>query len=56
MYIILESFEDRRKKNFDAGQAELDKRRQALAEIQQREIEERKRKEREEQAKLEAIR
>ncbi|XP_057373684.1 intersectin-1-like isoform X2 [Daphnia carinata] len=50
------SFEDKRKENFDKGQAELDKRRKALAEQQRREQEERQRKEREEYERKEKLR
>ncbi|XP_011861112.1 PREDICTED: intersectin-1 isoform X2 [Vollenhovia emeryi] len=50
------SFEDKRKENFEKGQAELERRRKALLEIQRKEQEERERKEREEADKLEKIR
>ncbi|KAG1699640.1 Intersectin-1 [Nymphon striatum] len=50
------TFEDKRKMNFEKGQAELEKRRQALLESQRKEQEERERKEREEQEKRERIR
>lgn len=50
------SFEDKRKENFDRGQAVLDRKRQALVDQQRREQEERERKEREEQAKREKVR
>ncbi len=50
------TFEDKRRENFEKGQAELDRRRQALLEQQKREREERERKEREEQHKREQIR
>lgn len=50
------SFEDKRKENFDKGQAVLDRKRQALLDQQRRELEERERKEREEQAKREKVR
>ncbi|XP_054264037.1 intersectin-1 isoform X2 [Macrosteles quadrilineatus] len=50
------SFEDKRKENFEKGQAELERRRKALLEIQRKEQEERERKEREEQEKREKIR
>uniref|UniRef100_A0A1Q3FUF4 Putative endocytic adaptor protein intersectin n=2 Tax=Culex tarsalis TaxID=7177 RepID=A0A1Q3FUF4_CULTA len=46
------SFEDKRKENYDKGQAELDRRRKALMDIQKKEQEERERKEREEQEKI----
>lgn len=41
---LLASFEDKRKENYDKGQAELERRRKALADIQKKEIEERERK------------
>lgn len=44
----ISSFEDKRKENFDKGQAELDRRRRVLEMERQREREERDRKEREE--------
>ena len=47
------SFEDKRRENFEKGQAELDRRRAALAEQQKRERDERERKEREENARRE---
>lgn len=50
------TFEDKRKENYEKGQAELDRRRKALLEIQRKEQEERERKEREEQEKKEKIR
>ncbi|XP_076663199.1 dynamin associated protein 160 isoform X5 [Andrena cerasifolii] len=50
------SFEDKRKENFEKGQAELERRRKALLEIQRKEQEERERKEREEADKQEKIR
>ncbi|KAK0164640.1 hypothetical protein PV328_003243 [Microctonus aethiopoides] len=50
------SFEDKRKENFEKGQAELERRRKALLEIQRKEQDERERKEREEADKLEKIR
>ncbi|XP_065583401.1 intersectin-1-like isoform X3 [Artemia franciscana] len=50
------SFEDRRKENFDRGQAELERRRKALEDAQKREREERERKEREEMERQEKIR
>ncbi|XP_058446969.1 intersectin-1 isoform X2 [Malaya genurostris] len=46
------SFEDKRKENFDKGQAELERRRKALMDIQKKEQEERERKERDEQEKI----
>ena len=42
------SFEDRRRENWEAGQAELEKRRASLLEQQKRDEDERKRKEKEE--------
>ncbi|KAL1373649.1 hypothetical protein pipiens_018540, partial [Culex pipiens pipiens] len=48
----MSSFEDKRKENYDKGQAELDRRRKALMDIQKKEQEERDRKEREEQEKI----
>ncbi|XP_046617451.1 intersectin-1 isoform X4 [Neodiprion virginianus] len=50
------SFENKRKENFEKGQAELERRRKALLEIQRKEQEERDRKEREEAEKQEKIR
>lgn len=47
------SFEDKRRENFEKGQAELDRRRAAMAEQQKREREERERKEREENMRKE---
>lgn len=47
------SFEDKRRENYEKGQAELDRRRAALAEQQKRERDERERKEREENARKE---
>jgi len=47
------SFEDRRKENWEAGQAELDKRRASLLEQQKKDEEDRKRKEKEEAEKRE---
>lgn len=47
------SFEDKRKENFDKGQAELDRRRRVLEDAQRKEQEERERKEREEVDKRE---
>ena len=54
--LFLVSFEDRRKENFDRGQAELERRRKALEDAQKREREERERKEREEMERQEKIR
>ncbi|XP_069137912.1 intersectin-1-like isoform X1 [Argopecten irradians] len=50
------TFEDRRKENFAKGQAELDRRRQALQDQMKREQEARMQKERQEQEKRERIR
>ncbi|XP_055856485.1 intersectin-1 isoform X1 [Episyrphus balteatus] len=50
------SFEDKRKENFDKGQAELERRRKLLMEQQRKEHEERERKEREEIEKREKAR
>lgn len=47
------SFEDKRKENFEKGQAELERRRKALLDQQRKEAEERERKEREEIEKRE---
>lgn len=47
------SFEDKRKENFDKGQAELDRRRRVLEDAQRKEQEERERKERDEADKKE---
>lgn len=53
---IHSSFEDRRKENYDKGQAELERRRRLLEDQAKREIEERERKEREEAEKREKAR
>ncbi|XP_053957773.1 intersectin-1 isoform X1 [Anastrepha ludens] len=50
------SFEDKRKENFDKGQAELDRRRKLLQDQQRKEKEERERKERDEAEKREKAR
>ncbi|CAO1412704.1 unnamed protein product [Diamesa tonsa] len=50
------TFEDKRKENFDKGQAELERRRKVLADIQKKEQDERERKEREESEKREKAR
>ncbi|VEN48558.1 unnamed protein product, partial [Callosobruchus maculatus] len=50
------SFEDKRKENFEKGQAELERRRRALYDQQRQEREERERKEREEQERKEKAR
>lgn len=47
------SFEDKRKENYDKGQAELDRRRRVLEDAQRKEQDERERKEREETDKRE---
>lgn len=54
------TFEDKRKENFEKGQAELERRRRALVDQQRKEAEERERKERDElekkeKARLEAV-
>jgi hypothetical protein len=54
-HLFLASFEDKRKENYDKGQAELDRRRKAMAELQKKEQEERERKEREEAEKREKV-
>nr|UGW01545.1 epidermal growth factor receptor [Eriocheir sinensis] len=50
------SFEDKRRENFEKGQAELERRRKALLDAQRRETEERLRREREEESKREKAR
>lgn len=50
------SFEDKRKENYDKGQAELERRRKVLQDIQRKEQEERERKEREEAERREKAR
>ncbi|CAH2006415.1 unnamed protein product [Acanthoscelides obtectus] len=50
------SFEDKRKENFEKGQAELERRRRTLLDQQRQEREERERKEREEQERKEKAR
>jgi hypothetical protein len=50
------TFEDKRKENFNKGQAELERRRQSLIDQQKREEEERKRKEQEEAEAREKLR
>jgi hypothetical protein len=55
-FVVTVTFEDKRKENFEKGQAELERRRKALLEIQRKEQEERERKEKEEQEKRERIR
>ncbi|CAH0548139.1 unnamed protein product [Brassicogethes aeneus] len=59
--LLQNSFEDKRKENFEKGQAELDRRRKTLMDQQRKEAEERERKERDEidrreKARLEAER
>lgn len=53
--LILASFEDKRKENYDKGQAELERRRKQLEDIQKKEQEERARKEREEAERKEKV-
>ncbi|XP_066254448.1 intersectin-1 isoform X2 [Euwallacea similis] len=50
------SFEDKRKENYEKGQAELERRRKTLLDQQRKEAEERERKEREEQERRERAR
>ncbi|KFD54408.1 hypothetical protein M513_04751 [Trichuris suis] len=50
---VAKTFEDKRRENFEKGQAELERRREQLLKMEQQEREERERKEREEQAKRE---
>uniref|UniRef100_A0A336KZG4 CSON001910 protein n=1 Tax=Culicoides sonorensis TaxID=179676 RepID=A0A336KZG4_CULSO len=50
------SFEDKRKENFDKGQAELDRRRKLIEDAKRKELEKRQRKDREETEKLENAR
>ncbi|XP_050500255.1 intersectin-1-like isoform X2 [Diabrotica virgifera virgifera] len=54
--LLQNSFEDKRKENFEKGQAELERRRKTLLDQQRQEREERERKEREEQEKKEKAR
>ncbi|KAG5876056.1 hypothetical protein JTB14_016798 [Gonioctena quinquepunctata] len=54
--LLQNSFEDKRKENFEKGQAELERRRKTLLDQQRQEREERERKEREEQDKREKAR
>lgn len=56
IFHILAAFEDKRKENFEKGQAELERRRKALLEIQRQEKEERERLEKEEEERKEKIR
>ncbi|GAB6032532.1 hypothetical protein CHUAL_011425 [Chamberlinius hualienensis] len=53
---MMTTFEDKRRENFEKGQAELERRRQALVENQRKEREERERKDKEEQERKERIR
>lgn len=50
------AFEEKRKENFDKGQAELERRRKALLELQRQEREERERLEKQEEERKEKIR
>ncbi len=50
---FFQSFEDKRKQNFDKGQAELERRRQVLQEQERKDREARERKDREEMEKIE---
>ncbi|XP_008190947.1 intersectin-2 isoform X1 [Tribolium castaneum] len=54
--LLQTSFEDKRKENFEKGQAELERRRKALLDQQRKEAEERERKEREEMERKEKAR
>uniref|UniRef100_A0AAR5QBU5 Intersectin-1 n=1 Tax=Dendroctonus ponderosae TaxID=77166 RepID=A0AAR5QBU5_DENPD len=54
--LLQTSFEDKRKENYEKGQAELERRRKALMDQQRKEAEERERKEREEQDRKEKAR
>lgn len=49
------TFEDKRRENFEKGQAELERRRQIILEQQKREQQERERKEREEMLRREKV-
>lgn len=49
------TFEDKRRENFEKGQAELERRRQIILEQQRREQQERERKEREEMHRREKV-
>jgi len=51
LFLVAVTFEDRRKQNFDKGQAELEKRRQMLQDQMRKENEARMEKERQEQEK-----
>lgn len=55
MNTFVASFEDKRKENYDKGQAELERRRRQLADIQKKEQDERDRKEREEADRKEKV-
>ncbi|XP_050307151.1 intersectin-1 isoform X3 [Anthonomus grandis grandis] len=54
--LLQTSFDDKRKENYEKGQAELERRRKALLDQQRKEAEERERKEREEQERKEKAR
>lgn len=54
--LLSASFEDKRKENYDKGQAELERRRKELADMQRKEKEEQERKERVEADKREKAR
>ncbi|KAL1517614.1 hypothetical protein ABEB36_001354 [Hypothenemus hampei] len=54
--LLQTSFEDKRKENYEKGQAELERRRKTLMDQQRKEAEERERKEREEQERKEKAR
>ncbi len=56
LFVPVAAFEDKRKENYEKGQAELERRRKALLEIQKQEREERERLEREEEERKERIR
>lgn len=49
------TFEDRRRENFEKGQAELERRRQIIVEQQKREQQERERKERDEMLRKQKV-
>ena len=49
------TFEDKRRENFEKGQAELERRRQIIVEQQRREQQERERKEKEEMLRREKV-
>ena len=54
--ILIVTFEDKRKENFDKGQAELERRRQMLQEQMRQQEQARMEKERQEQEKRERVR